>query len=159
MIRFFATDLQDPVTKQYLNTCPKNATSTSTTAAESLLDTINIYFQKLNMRKIKDTRFQCLYVDEAESSSHKENFSMFVTHLSPVELKLKTTFFGIVNLNGKTADGCSQPILSCQKHKPITVRCAYLYSMKISENLYVFSYLGFLIFSGGIDKQHRAVTS
>ena len=87
------------------------------------------------MRKIKETRFLCLYVDEAESSSHKGNFSVFVTHLSPVELKLKTTFFGIVNLNGKTADGCSQPILSCQKHKPITVRCAYRYPTKISENL------------------------
>ena len=28
---------------------------------------------------------------------------MLFTHLSPVELKVKTTFFGIVNLNGKTA--------------------------------------------------------
>ena len=44
----------------------------------------------------------CLHADEAESSSHKENFSMLFTHLSPVELKVKT-FFGIVNLNGKTA--------------------------------------------------------
>ena len=45
----------------------------------------------------------CLHADEAESSSHKENFSMLFTHLSPVALKVKTTFFGIVNLNGKTA--------------------------------------------------------
>ena len=45
----------------------------------------------------------CLYADEAESSSHKENFSMLFTYLSPVELKVKTTFFGIVNLNEKTA--------------------------------------------------------
>ena len=45
----------------------------------------------------------CLYVDEADSSSHKENFPMFLTYLSPVELKVKMTFFGIANLNGKTA--------------------------------------------------------
>ena len=45
----------------------------------------------------------CLHADEAESSSHKENFSMLFTHLSPVELKVKTTFFFIFNLNGKTA--------------------------------------------------------
>ena len=95
--------LQEPITKQYLNTCSKNATYTSTTAAESLLDAMNIYFEKLNMREIKEARFLCLYADEAESSSHKENFSMFVSYLSPVELKVKTTFFGIVNLNGKTA--------------------------------------------------------
>ena len=93
--------LQEPITKQHLNTCPKNATST--TAAENHLDAINIYFEKLNMRGIKETHFLCLYAGEAESSSHKENFSMFLTYLPPVELKVKTTFLGIVNLNGKSA--------------------------------------------------------
>ena len=102
LIRFFATELQAPITKQYLNTCPKNATYTSTTAAESLLDAINIYFEKLNMREIKAARLLCLYADEAESSSDMETFAMVLTYLSPVELKVKTTFFGIVSLNGKT---------------------------------------------------------
>ena len=103
LIRFFATELQAPITKQYLNTCPKNAAYTSTTAADSLLDAINIYFEKLNMRETKASRLLCLYADEAESSSDMETFSMVLTYLSPVELKVKTTFFGIVNLNGKTA--------------------------------------------------------
>ena len=96
-------ELQESITKQYLNTCLKNATYTSTTAAESLLDAINIYFEKLNMRDIKVAPFLCLYADEAESSSYKENFSMCLAYLSPVELKVKMNFFGIVNLNGKTA--------------------------------------------------------
>ena len=39
LIRFFATELQQPITKQYLNACPKNA--------------LNIYFEKLNMREIR----------------------------------------------------------------------------------------------------------
>ena len=44
------------------------------------------------MREIKEACFLYLYVDEAESSSHKENFTVFLTYLSPVELKLKTSF-------------------------------------------------------------------
>ena len=94
LIRFFATawQEQEPITKQYLNTCPKNATYTCTTAAEILLDAINIYFEYLNTREIKEACFLYLYVDEAESSSHKENFTVFLTYLSPVELKLKTSF-------------------------------------------------------------------
>ena len=60
LIRFFATELQEPNTKQYLNTCLKNATYTSTTAAESLLDAMNIYFEKLNMREIKEARLLSL---------------------------------------------------------------------------------------------------
>ena len=103
LIRFFATELQEPITKQYLNTCPKNAIYTITMAAKSLLAAMNIYFEKLNMREIKEACFLCLYPDEAESSRHKENFSMFLNYLSLVELKVKTTFFGIVNLNRQTA--------------------------------------------------------
>ena len=83
---------------QYMNTCLKNATYTSTTAAVNLLDATNIYFEKLNTREIKEARFLCLYADEADSSSHMENSSMFLTYLSPNELKVKMTFFGIVKL-------------------------------------------------------------
>ena len=55
------------------------------------------------MREMKETRFLCLYADETESCSHKENFSMFLTYLSPIELKVKTTLFGIANVSGKAA--------------------------------------------------------
>ena len=53
------------------------------------------------MREMKKTRFLCLYADETESCSHKENFSMFLTYLSSIELKVKTTLFGIANVSGK----------------------------------------------------------
>ena len=42
LIRFFVTELQEPITKQHLNTCAKNATYTNTTVAQSLLDAIFI---------------------------------------------------------------------------------------------------------------------
>ena len=55
------------------------------------------------MREIKEARFLCLYVDETESCSRKENFYIFLTYLSLVELKVKTTIFGIANLSGEVA--------------------------------------------------------
>lgn len=58
--------------------------NTSIKAAKSVLDAINIYFEMLNMREIKE----CLDMNGAEISSYKKNFSMFLTHLSPVELKI-----------------------------------------------------------------------
>lgn len=58
--------------------------NTSIKAAKSVLDAINIYFEMLNMRETKE----CLDMNGAEISSYKENFSMFLTHLSPVELKI-----------------------------------------------------------------------
>ena len=35
--QIFATELQEPTTKQYFSTCPENAAYTSTMAAESFL--------------------------------------------------------------------------------------------------------------------------
>ena len=40
MMSFIAVKLSEPITKQYLETCPSNATYTSYTSAESLVDAI-----------------------------------------------------------------------------------------------------------------------
>ena len=82
LMNFLANIIQEPITKQYLNSCPKNATYLSITTAESLLDTMNFYYESENLNKIHDAPFLCLYADEAENSSHKECFEMFLTYYS-----------------------------------------------------------------------------
>ena len=103
MIQFLAQQIEEPITRQYLDTCPQNATYISNTSAETLLDAMNFYFEKQNLHDIAEAPFLCLYADEAENSSHKECFSMFVTYFSVNERKVKTSFLGIVNLKGKKA--------------------------------------------------------
>lgn len=85
MMQFVAKKLEEPITLQYLHTCPKNATYLSNTSAESLLDAINVYFETKQLKDIKEAPFSTLYADEAENSSHKECFSMFVTYFSTQE--------------------------------------------------------------------------
>ena len=41
------------------------------------------------------------YPDEAENSSHKECFAMFLTYYSISDRQVKTCFLGILNLKGK----------------------------------------------------------
>ena len=43
-MNFIAEELAEPITKQYFETCPSNATYTSYTSVESLVDAINYYF-------------------------------------------------------------------------------------------------------------------
>ena len=43
LVIFLATRMQEPITKQYLNSCPKNATYLSNATAKSFLDTMNFY--------------------------------------------------------------------------------------------------------------------
>ena len=48
MIQFLAQQIEEPITKQYLDTCPQNATYISNTSAELLLDAMNFYFETKN---------------------------------------------------------------------------------------------------------------
>ena len=103
LITFIAQKLEEPITKQHLETCPKNATYMSNTAAESMVDAINFYFESRSLAEINESNFITLYADEAENSSDKECFVMFVTYYSSKAQKVVTNFLGILNLKGKTA--------------------------------------------------------
>ena len=103
LLNFLANRIQEPITKQKLNSCLKNATYLSNTTAESLLDTMNFYYESENLNEIRDPPFLCLYADEDENSSHKECFAMFLTYYSVSDRQVKTCFLGILNLNGKKA--------------------------------------------------------
>ena len=103
LINFLGNRIQEPITKQYLNSCPKNARYLSNMTAESLLDAMNFYYENENLNEICDTPFVCLYADEAGNSSHKECFAMFLTYYSVSDCQVKTCFLGILHLNGKKA--------------------------------------------------------
>ena len=102
LITFIAQKLET-ITKQYLENCPKNATYTSNTAAESMIDAMNFYFESKSLAEINKSNFITLYADEAENSSHKGCFAMFVTYYSNKPQKVVTSFLEILNLKGKTA--------------------------------------------------------
>ena len=103
LITFIAQKLEEPVTKQCLETCSKNATYMSNNAAESMAGTMNFYFETKSLGEINESNFITLYADVAENSSHKECFVMFVTYYSNKAQKVVTSFSGILNLKGKTA--------------------------------------------------------
>ena len=103
LITLIVQKLEEPITKQYAETCPKNATYISNTAAESMVDAMNFYFKSKSLAEINETNF-ITHVDEADNSSHKECFAMSVTCNSNKAQKVVTSFLGILNLKEKTAD-------------------------------------------------------
>ena len=98
LISFIPQKLEEPFTKQYKETCPKNATYISNTADESMVDAMNFYFESKSLAEVNESNFITLYADEAENSSHKECSAMFVTYYSNKAQKLVTRFLGILNL-------------------------------------------------------------
>ena len=68
-----------------------------------MVDPMNFYFESKNLAEINESNFITLYADEAENSSNKECFAMFVTYYSNKAQKVVTSFLGILDLKGKTA--------------------------------------------------------
>ena len=46
LLHFLAFDFEKPITKQYLENCPKNATYDSHTTADSLISALNKFIKK-----------------------------------------------------------------------------------------------------------------
>ena len=101
-IKFIAEELEEPITWQYLQNCPRNATYVSNRLAKSLLDAVNSYYKAHQLKEIREAPFFSLTTDEAENSSHKECSLIFITYYSLPKSRVTNTFLGIVNLNGKT---------------------------------------------------------
>ena len=63
---FLANELEEPIMKQYLETCPKNATYTS---HDSLISALNEYFRKDTEERLKRVTDLVLFADESISSA------------------------------------------------------------------------------------------
>lgn len=55
LIKFIARTLEEPITKQCLDTCPKNATYISNISAESVVDAMNFYYETKTLTYLSTT--------------------------------------------------------------------------------------------------------
>ena len=96
-IKFIAEELEEPITWQYLQNCPRNATYVSNRLAKSLLDAVNSYYKAHQLKEIREAPFFSLTTDEAENSSHKECSLIFITYYSLPKSRVTNTFLGIMD--------------------------------------------------------------
>ena len=82
LMKFIAYTLEEPTTKQQLDTSPKNTPYISNTSVKSIVDAMNFYFEIKTLPEINDASFISLCVGKVENSSPKEYFSMFATYFS-----------------------------------------------------------------------------
>ena len=102
LINFLANRIQEPIKKQHLNSCPKNATYLSNTTAKSLLDTMNFYYEW----KLEQNMWRSLPLPLCWQSWELISQRMFCNVSNLLFRKRspsKNIFLGIRNLNGKKA--------------------------------------------------------
>ena len=79
LLYFLAFDLEEPITKQYLENCPKNATYDSYDTVDSLISALSEFIKKETDTKLRNASDVVTFADEATSVATKEMMGIFLS--------------------------------------------------------------------------------
>ena len=82
LVGFLADDIEEPVVKQYLDTCKKNATYQSSNSCDSFLLSLNTYFKELVNERACHAQDIVLFADEATSAARKEMIGIYISYFN-----------------------------------------------------------------------------
>ena len=77
-INFLAAEMQEPIIKQYLDSCNKNATYTSSDSCDTFLQAIDKFYSDDANARIKKNKDFTIYADESTSAARKEMLGIFI---------------------------------------------------------------------------------
>ena len=79
LVSFLADDIEEPVVKQYWDTCQKNQTYQSSDSCDSFLLSLNTHFKELVNERACHAQDIVLFADEVTSASRKEMIGIYVS--------------------------------------------------------------------------------
>ena len=78
---FLSSELQEPIIKQYLDTCAKNATYISRETCDSVIHSLDNYFLIKSNECIKKCNDIVIYADKSTSVARKEMLGIFFSNI------------------------------------------------------------------------------
>ena len=79
MIKFLSDKINEPIIKQYLETCLKNAAYDSCDSCDSIIVFLNSHIKEKSIPAIVDAVDLVIFADEATSAARKEIMALFLS--------------------------------------------------------------------------------
>ena len=98
LVNFIAFELEEPVTKQYLENCLKNAVYDSHKTCDSLIDSINDYLKKYTDEKLCNAPDIVIYSDKATSTARKEMMGLFLGCFDEIEKEFMLEYMSLIEV-------------------------------------------------------------
>ena len=95
-VEFLSSELQEPIIKQYLDTCAKNATYISHETCDSLIHSLDNYFLTKSSEHIKKCDDIVIYAEESTPAARKEMVGIFLAIFDKMDKKFKIEYPSIV---------------------------------------------------------------
>ena len=104
LLNFIAFELEEPVTKQYLENCAKNETYHCHETCDSLTDSIHGYLKKETDEKLCNVADIVIYSDEATSAAQKEMMGLFLGCFDKIEKEFMLEYLPLVEVSSTKSD-------------------------------------------------------
>ena len=79
MIKFLSDETNEPIVKQYLETCPKNTAYDSSDSCDSILVALNSHLKEKLINTLINAVDLAIFADEATSAARKEMMGLFLS--------------------------------------------------------------------------------
>ena len=96
---FLSSELQEPIIKQYLDTCAKNATYISHETCDSLIHSLDNYFLTRSNEHIKKCDDVVIYTDKSTSAARKEILGIFLAIFDEMDKKIKIEYVTLIEVS------------------------------------------------------------
>ena len=77
MIKFLSDEIYEPIVKQYLETCPKNAAYDSSDSCDSILVALNSHLKQKSINNFINAVDLAIFADEANQKLEKKLWDYF----------------------------------------------------------------------------------
>ena len=99
MIKFLSDEINEPIVKQYLETCPKNAAYDSSDSCDSILVALNSHLKEKSIKTLINAVDLAIFADEAASAARKEMMGLFLSAYDEEKKEVVIEFVSIASVS------------------------------------------------------------
>ena len=103
-VDFLASELQEPIIKQYRDTCSKNVTYNSHETCNSLIQAIQKYYLEKAKERIKQSTDIVIFANESTSATRKEISGIFIGSFDKSNKEFKMDFIALTEVSSTKSE-------------------------------------------------------
>ena len=104
MIKFLSDEINEPIVKQYLETCPKNAGYDASDSCDSILVALNSHLKEKLINTLINAVDLAIFADEATSAGRKEMMGLFLSAYDKEKKEVVIEFVSIASVSSTKSE-------------------------------------------------------
>ena len=121
-IEFLSNELEEPIIKQYLENCSKNATYKSHETCDSLIASLDSFFWRETNERIRRSADIVLFADESTNAARSEMLGVFISSYDENTKKFYMDFVSLVEVPSTASDIVMEGVVNTLKARDIDIK-------------------------------------